>query len=288
MSTFRTRTLTAVVFVAVMLFGILWNEYSFFALFFCISFFALREYFQLIARINPDFSSAAPGHVSVALLAGCALEFAGSGNLFHNGRITGETAGWAALAISLVALILAELLLSKKWHPRNLGGTLLGLLYIPAPFALLIHLRVAPPSFPSGSFTNALPGYAIPLALILSMWANDTMAYITGSLIGRTKFFPAISPKKTWEGTLGGIILTMVVAAVFSWLSPYHSAHWVAIAGIAAVTGTAGDLLESKIKRMAGVKDSGNIMPGHGGFMDRFDSLIVATPFVWAYLLLCL
>jgi phosphatidate cytidylyltransferase len=111
------------------------------------------------------------------------------------------------------------------------------------------------------------------------------MAYIVGSIFGKTPL-SKISPKKTWEGTIGGIILSIIVVGLVShW---YFNLKWltyflVIIAAIAAITGTFGDLLESKLKRMAGVKDSGSIMPGHGGFLDRFDSLLLATPFVWLY-----
>jgi phosphatidate cytidylyltransferase len=134
----------------------------------------------------------------------------------------------------------------------------------------------------------------MPCVIIFSIWINDTLAYIVGSLIGKTPL-TKISPKKTWEGTVGGIILCVVVIGLlFSNIStdiiiPGHfhfhipSYHWFIIAGIAAIFGTFGDLLESKLKRMAGVKDSGSLMPGHGGFLDRFDSLLLATPFVWLY-----
>jgi phosphatidate cytidylyltransferase len=118
------------------------------------------------------------------------------------------------------------------------------------------------------------------------MWINDTMAYLVGSWIGKTPFSP-ISPKKTWEGTIGGIILCVAVVTLLTRyifiLRDFHVIHWLMISLIASVTGTLGDLLESKLKRKAGVKDSGNIMPGHGGFLDRFDSLLIATPFVWLY-----
>lgn len=117
------------------------------------------------------------------------------------------------------------------------------------------------------------------------------MAYIVGSLIGKTPF-SKISPNKTWEGTAGGAILCITVIAVLGSLIPAakHIAlqHWIAIAAICAVFGTMGDLLESKLKRLANVKDSGHFMPGHGGFLDRFDSMLIATPFVWLYLQLFL
>jgi phosphatidate cytidylyltransferase len=126
-------------------------------------------------------------------------------------------------------------------------------------------------------------GMVIPCGLIFSIWINDTMAYVVGSLIGK-KPLSKISPKKTWEGTIGGIILCVITISLLSLLiNSYSIKDWMFIAGISAITGTFGDLLESKLKRMAGVKDSGQIMPGHGGFLDRFDSLVFATPFVWLY-----
>jgi phosphatidate cytidylyltransferase len=123
----------------------------------------------------------------------------------------------------------------------------------------------------------------IPCITIFSIWINDTMAYIVGSLIGRTPL-SKISPKKTWEGTLGGIILCVLIFFLLThWSHPILRLHLIFITLISAIFGTLGDLLESKLKRLAGVKDSGNIMPGHGGFLDRFDSLLIATPFVFLY-----
>jgi phosphatidate cytidylyltransferase len=143
------------------------------------------------------------------------------------------------------------------------------MLYILLPMLLLVQLRAA--------------HLSIPLALVLMIWMNDTMAYIVGSFIGKTPFSP-ISPKKTWEGTAGGAILTIAGAAIWGYYSPYYNmADWMVLAMCAAVAGTAGDLLESKLKRMANIKDSGTMMPGHGGALDRFDSLLVATPFAYAY-----
>ena len=112
------------------------------------------------------------------------------------------------------------------------------------------------------------------------------MAYLVGSFIGKTSL-TKISPKKTWEGTIGGAVLCIIVIALLGYYIPVAKViavqHWISIAALCAIFGTLGDLLESKLKRMANVKDSGNFMPGHGGFLDRFDSLLVAVPPVWAY-----
>lgn len=116
------------------------------------------------------------------------------------------------------------------------------------------------------------------------IWCNDTLAYLVGSFIGKTPL-TKISPKKTWEGTVGGVILTLVSVAVWAYFkeTDYNIIQWVGLALVAAIAGTFGDLLESKLKRMADVKDSGAIMPGHGGALDRFDSLLIATPFAFIY-----
>jgi phosphatidate cytidylyltransferase len=125
--------------------------------------------------------------------------------------------------------------------------------------------------------------YTIPLLIIFSLWINDTMAYIVGSVIGKTPL-SKISPKKTWEGTIGGVILTIVGICLIAYYTKRISIVDAGImSGSAAIAGTVGDLFESKLKRMAGVKDSGSIMPGHGGFLDRFDSLLFANVFVWLY-----
>jgi phosphatidate cytidylyltransferase len=125
----------------------------------------------------------------------------------------------------------------------------------------------------------------IPLLIIVSVWVNDTMAYLVGSVIGRHPL-SSISPNKTWEGTIGGVILAvMLVTKVTAYYLPDLSTSFVfMVCLISAVSGNYGDLMESKLKRLAGVKDSGSMMPGHGGFLDRFDSILLATPFVWLLL----
>ena len=169
--------------------------------------------------------------------------------------------------------------LLKKNNPFNYKAkSLLGLIYITLPIILMITMRIEPIVGKDDDFLKI-----IPCGIVFSIWINDTMAYISGSLIGKNQL-SKISPKKTWEGTIGGIILCVITLALIGKASGYYTLqNWIIIALCSAVFGTFGDLLESKLKRMASVKDSGNFMPGHGGFLDRFDSLLVAIPFVFVY-----
>ncbi len=217
---FKTRALTALIFVVVMLGGLFINGYTFLALFSIIMFGCLYEFAKIIKIIKPT------GY-----------------------RI------YLSLALP----------------------------YIILPLIMLIGLGI---DLSKNNVDIKKYSSLIPCAIIFSIWINDTMQYIVGSLIGKTPF-SKISPKKTWEGTIGGAVLCVVVMGLLGYFLPVAQSlavkHWVAIAAICAVFGTLGDLLESKIKRLAGIKDSGSFMPGHGGFLDRFDSLLVATPFVWLY-----
>jgi phosphatidate cytidylyltransferase len=182
-------------------------------------------------------------------------------------------------------------LLKKIYGQDYVVKIYLGLFYITLPIIMLIDLGFDASIFAKDQGVENLHtmdySYVIPCGIIFSIWINDTMAYLVGSVIGRTPF-SKISPKKTWEGTAGGAILCVIAIGYFSGhinsAKVLSTTHWIIIAAICAIAGTAGDLLESKLKRMADVKDSGRIMPGHGGFLDRFDSLLIAVPFVWLYL----
>jgi len=179
--------------------------------------------------------------------------------------------------VFMITLPLIMLVDSKRVFLGNIFYSIVGLIYISLPLALLIELRT------HWSEDASSLSYTVPILIIFSLWINDTMAYIVGSIVGRTPL-SKISPKKTWEGTIGGVILTIAVICLIAYFTKRISIVDAGImSGIAAITGTFGDLFESKLKRMAGVKDSGSIMPGHGGFLDRFDSLLFASVFVWLY-----
>jgi phosphatidate cytidylyltransferase len=291
--TFKTRSLTAVIFVVVMLTGLLWNHWSFFILFSIVHFGCWTEYQKLVGLIDPDYTTITPFHKHGVKLAGwCMMLYFTSDHISLFGLPMHEI-GWFLGLLFIFILPIVELLFAKEIKPKNIGYSALGLLYISLSWGLMMDLRSSfiPPDKEAFSFSLDNWGKLIPCGLIFSIWINDTMAYIVGSLIGKTPF-SKISPKKTWEGTVGGAILCIAVIALLGYYTApangYHVIHWIAIAAIAAVVGTAGDLLESKLKRLADVKDSGHIMPGHGGFLDRFDSLLLAIPFVWLYIQLAL
>lgn len=168
-------------------------------------------------------------------------------------------------------------LIAKSEAPfTNVAFIVLGMVYIGAPFALLDFIAFEGDTF----YANTVFG------LLLMTWLNDTGAYVTGSLIGKTKLLPRISPNKTWEGSIGGVIVTFLTALVLSYFFTEKTiTDWLVLAGIVAVFGSIGDLIESMLKRSVGVKDSGNLMPGHGGVLDRFDAFIFMLPFAAAYLL---
>jgi phosphatidate cytidylyltransferase len=196
-----------------------------------------------------------------------------------------EIGKWIVIIIAVV-LPIKEIVLSKKDNVKVMGFSVIGLAYISLSWGLMISLRKHGMNF-KGNVLSFNFDFVTPIILIASIWINDTMAYIVGSLIGKTPL-SSVSPKKTWEGTIGGVLLSIITIGIAGRYLPITQVlgwqHWVSIAAIAAVFGTLGDLFESKLKRLADVKDSGSFMPGHGGFLDRFDSLLIAIPFVWIYI----
>ncbi len=285
-ATFKTRAGTAAVFVIVMLTGMLWNHWSFFILFSVIHFGCWTEYQQLVYRIDPGYASISPFHKYGVMIAGWCLMLYFTSDAFSIFSIQLHAIGWWLGLIAVFVLPISELLFAKQVELKNIGYSIFGLLYISLSLALLIDIRCFGMIRKADhSYADSF-GYVLPLGILIALWINDTMAYMVGSFIGKTPF-SKISPKKTWEGTIGGAVLCIAVVALLGWWSDaFEVKDWIFIAAIVAFFGALGDLLESKLKRMAGVKDSGSIMPGHGGFLDRFDSLLLASPFVWLYVML--
>ncbi|GAA4463848.1 hypothetical protein GCM10023093_13090 [Nemorincola caseinilytica] len=267
MPTFYKRTGSAIVFGAIMLTGLLWPlEWPFLCLVCLINVLCLRDYFRLMQKIDKE--SLWPGWLPPVIHA---LSLIIILTFSLRGYDTAEAILWGIFRTLplVVPVLMMVCTLFKRTALMALMQSIGGLFYITLPMILLVNMR--------------LHDMALPIALIAMIWINDTMAYIVGSFIGKTPFSP-ISPKKTWEGTAGGALLTIIAAAVYGYLShTYRMVDWVMLSLLTAVAGTLGDLLESKLKRMADVKDSGNMMPGHGGALDRFDSLIVAAPVVFVY-----
>jgi phosphatidate cytidylyltransferase len=208
--------------------------------------------------------------------------------LFHNpypvGQITLYGLGWYLFLLIAVFLMAKEIVFKKEIDLKIIGYSLLGLLYISLSWGLMMNLRFDYWPVLNTIHINTQPGLIVVLILIATIWMNDTMAYLVGSFIGKTQLSP-ISPKKTWEGTIGGAIIAIaLVTIIATQITGILLSTALGITIIAAIFGNLGDLWESKLKRLAGVKDSGEIMPGHGGFLDRFDSLLLATPAVWLYL----
>jgi phosphatidate cytidylyltransferase len=286
---FKTRALSALIFVAVMLVGLLWNFWSFFILFSVIHFGCWVEYKKIISLIDKDYSSITKYHKYGVMIAGWCIMLYFTGDDYKIASISLHQLGYWGGLIFLFALPLLEIIFVKNINFKNIGYSFLGLIYISLSWGLLTYLRS---HFNFDLFdSNIEIGEFIVLFIICSIWINDTMAYIVGSLIGKTPL-TKISPKKTWEGTVGGIILAIITMGAIGFFINKENGNTVfifsAIAAICAVAGTFGDILESKLKRMANIKDSGSILPGHGGFLDRFDSLLIATPFVWVLIVLVL
>lgn len=296
-SVFRTRSLTALVFVAVMLVGLLWNQWSFLVLFSLIHFGCWWEYFNLLEKIH-RVTYHHYTRIGLMLLGYAFFLFCCAPELYSVNTYSLKNNLSFPVSLAGFVLLATGIFQKEKITLRSFGAAALGLVYISLSWGLMLNL------YSSNRWhvlnihdTKVIPGAIfIPLVIIAGIWINDTMAYISGSLIGKTPL-SKISPKKTWEGTIGGALLCIVVIFFF-WNSAYFSLTGMEvpfsvtplnilcgiIAGIAAITGTLGDLFESKLKRMAGVKDSGSFMPGHGGFLDRFDSLLWAVPFVWLFI----
>ncbi len=273
---FLTRLLSGSVLFIVFAVAILLSRYSMLALVYVICIGMMLEFYKLPAAhgIQPNKTL---GIIAGILLITSAFLHTQSGN-----GLIPDNAGLLllpAVMLLVFAVFIAELFRKKEKPLENIAVTVCGIVYIALPLSLLCLI-------PSGIFeATGTPGYNpwMLLCYIFIIWANDIGAYLAGVSFGKHKMFPRVSPKKSWEGFAGGIVAAVGIAVLCGWLRGENMPFWAGLGLTAAGFGVLGDLVESLVKRSIGVKDSGAIMPGHGGWLDRFDSLLVATPFVLVY-----
>jgi phosphatidate cytidylyltransferase len=278
-SVFKVRALSALVFVIIMIGGMVWNNYSFFTLFVIIAMGCLFEYQKLLSLIYPNYKTISLLHKWGFYLLAAGIMFTLAAKILPlEGQIF-SFVGTKIVPIILGIMILGDVF-SKNISLQNWAISIAGLIYIPMGLSLFYQIKGAPVS----SYYRSLD-FAIPLIIMIAVWVNDTMAYLVGSMIGKRQI-STVSPNKTWEGTIGGMLISiLVVTKATAFIIPDLNTNTVfLICVVSVIAGNYGDFFESKLKRMAGVKDSGNMMPGHGGFLDRFDSILLAGPFVWLLL----
>lgn len=262
MSEFVKRAITGAAYVAVTLGAAMLGQWVTLWVFLPVCVMAAREWSAL--RTTTDTQP----HERTWAMVLAAVTFLGIAMLPMVPALRIPHVGLVLLAALL--LMVFQLLRAGRKDPLAAFSFQLGtILYVALPFALTTHF-----------LTNGPRPF---LGFMFLLWTSDTGAYLVGRAIGRTKLMPAISPGKTWEGLLGGIALTMAVGWMLarSW-HELSTAQWLAGAATVAITATLGDLLESAFKRARGVKDSGNVLPGHGGILDRFDGFLLAAPAMWS------
>lgn len=274
MKNFIVRTITGVIFVAAIVISFL-NPLAMVFLFALVTGMTIWEFCGLVneredVQVNRFISTVAGVYLFLAMAGHC------------SGRVDSDTV-FIPYLITIIYLMVAELYLKAKDPISNWAYTMLPQMYIALPFSMLNVL-----AFPqAGSYS-----YVLPLSVFVFLWMNDTGAYLCGSLLGRHKLFPRVSPGKSWEGSIGGGLLVIGIAIlVWHLLNTYVPEQanltmwqWAGLGLTVVVFGTWGDLVESLFKRTLGIKDSGNILPGHGGMLDRFDSSLLAIPAAVVYL----
>jgi phosphatidate cytidylyltransferase len=265
MNNLAQRVITGIIGVVIMISGIAYHEITFGLIFIIISFLTVQEFYTLTSK-NGYYPFKTWGLLFSTVLF-CLIFLSVSGIIEYKFL-------WLLLPLFTFAFII-PLYSKKEAHPINcLSVTLMGVFYIALPFSLLSII-----AFKNGGFE-----FQVILGLLIAQWASDTGAYFVGKTFGRTKLFERVSPNKTWEGTIGGIILA--VGALYLWSQYFEiltSIQWIGLGLIVSIFGSFGDLIESLFKRTFQLKDSGTVLKGHGGFLDRFDGFIVAIPFATAY-----
>jgi len=267
-----TRGVAGVVYIGILLFGILYNKYSFVVVFGIILVFALDEFYRLIEQKTPHLISKL-----FNIIFGVVI--------FLSAYLFLEDKSIIALPISsltyLLLLFASSIVIKRPDIFNTIIYSIFGQLYITLPLCLLLLITY------EYKLVNSLYYYAFVLAIFVFIWVNDTFAFLTGITMGKHKLLERISPKKTIEGFAGGILFTVLSGVGFSFLyTEYTIYFWIGFALIVSLFATLGDLFESLIKRTYNVKDSGNVIPGHGGVLDRIDSLLIVIPAIYVYLLI--
>lgn len=261
----KTRTITGVFFIIVMLASLLTGHYSFGVFYLLLGLFCQFEFYGLIkkAGYQPNYSA---GLINGALIyiafAYTSFSHAAQPVLF-------------LVPVTLSGIFIQELFKKSTTPFQNIAFTFLGLIFTVMPFTF----------FHAMAYVNGDFNFHLPLGFFVMLWSNDTGAYLTGRAFGRTKLFERHSPKKTVEGFTGGVVIAALAGYILSiYYTEVDWKQWIAMAILISCFGTLGDLVESMFKRSINVKDSGGILPGHGGLLDRFDGLLIAAPIVYSYL----
>ena len=269
------RLTTAIIFVVIMVAGHYTGPYVFAGLFFIIAAGCLWEFFGLTLDLHTRRDRIRKVFGTVLGLLPFVLV-----TILSVGKVSDPetfiTLASALFSPAVFTIFIYELYSHSREPFANVAFMILGLFYIGVPFALVNFI-----AFDGDDFKAR-----IVLGLLVLTWVNDTGAYLTGSMFGKTPLFPRISPNKTWEGSTGGVVTCLVFGYLLSlFFTEIPTAQWLGLAVIVSIFGSLGDLVESMLKRSVKVKDSGNLLPGHGGLLDRFDAFIFVIPFASAYLL---
>ena len=271
------RTVSGVVLLLVVVGALLWSKWSAGALFAVIMLGGLVEFYGLCRKANAEPMYSVGIATSLALFG---LAFA---VFLQWGTPATETTGRIVLgALLYTMLIIPITFVCELWRKSptpiaNIATTFMGVIYVALPMALLL--------FVPQQLVDRWSGLAM-LAFIGIIWVNDIFAYLVGITLGKHRLCERISPKKSWEGFVGGIVGAMAMGALGNIVVGGGYLLWLGLAFIVAISSVLGDLVESMFKREAGIKDSGNIIPGHGGMLDRFDALIISAPFAFVYLVI--
>ena len=283
MKNFITRTITGILFVAIMVTGICLRGDAMILLFALITGLTLWEFTGLVNEHVAD--TTVNRFITTAAGVYLFLAFAG----YCTGIV--PPSAFIPYLLTLIYLFISELYLKQKNPIQDWAYTMLSQLYVALPFSMINVL-----SFQADPLTGQITyHWLLPMSVFIFLWANDTGAYCAGSLFGRHKLFPRVSPGKTWEGSIGGAVIVLIIAAVISYFAGSDASlstlnaqlstfKWLGLGLVVVFFGTWGDLVESLFKRTLGIKDSGNILPGHGGMLDRFDSSLMAIPAAVIYL----